>query len=42
MHLECILNYKKAADNIRKKTQAEYLEDLKKLITDTIRNNPRT
>lgn len=41
MDPECLEKYKKAADKIRKKTHAEYLDDLKKLIKDAIKNNPR-
>ncbi len=36
MDPECLEKYKKAAEKIRQKTHAEYLEDLKKLIKDAI------
>lgn len=36
MDPECLEKYKKAADEIKKKTHEEYLDDLEKLINDTI------
>ena len=39
MDAECLEKYKKAAEKIKKKTHAEYLNDLKKLIKDAIKNN---
>lgn len=35
---ECAEKYKKAADKIKKKTHAEYVKDLAKIIKDTMRN----
>ena len=35
---ECAKKYKKAADEIRKKTHEEYLQDIKNLIKDVMNN----
>lgn len=35
---ECAEKYKKEADDIRKKTHAEYMQDLKKLIKNVMQN----